>query len=193
MIRNKNEKVVSRIARKIRSTRLEKKLTIQQLALRTKVSKGLLSKIENSRTIPSLPVFVTLIESLDISLKEFFDDIALFNGKGYLLVKHNEHTPIDLDNTGFSSSHILSQHIGGRTMQTVLINVEPGRQGSPSGSDGFTLNYIVKGAFEYHINNEVVALEEGDAIYLEGSLLHIMINKSRRKASVLAIQFDLLK
>ena len=63
-----DNQVVSRIAQKIRSTRLEKNLTIQQLATRTHVSKGLLSKIENSRTIPSLPVFVTLIQSLEISL-----------------------------------------------------------------------------------------------------------------------------
>ncbi len=66
-----NNEVVSRIAQKIRSTRLKKNLTIQELADRTKVTKGLLSKIENSRTIPSLPVFVQLIQSLDISLKEF--------------------------------------------------------------------------------------------------------------------------
>ena len=82
-----DNQVVSRIAQKIRSTRLEKNLTIQQLATPTHVSKGLLSKIENSRTIPSLPVFVTLIQSLEISLKEFFQDMVLANGKNYLLVK----------------------------------------------------------------------------------------------------------
>jgi transcriptional regulator with XRE-family HTH domain len=39
-------KVVTRIEKKIRATRLEKKLTIQHLATRTNVSKGLLSKID---------------------------------------------------------------------------------------------------------------------------------------------------
>ncbi|MBX2944215.1 MAG: helix-turn-helix transcriptional regulator [Cyclobacteriaceae bacterium] len=82
-----DNEVVSRIAQKIRATRLEKNLTIQQLANRTKVSKGLLSKIENSRTLPSLPVFITLIQSLDISLKEFFSEMVLLNGKDYLVVK----------------------------------------------------------------------------------------------------------
>src|SRR5687767_15663953 len=82
-----DNQIVSRIAQKIRDTRLEKNLTLQELANRTQVSKGLLSKIENSRTIPSLPVFVTLIQSLEISLKEFFQDMVLANGKNYLLVK----------------------------------------------------------------------------------------------------------
>ena len=81
--------------KKFRSTRLEKNLTIQQLATRTHVSKGLLSKIENSRTIPSLPVFVTLIQSLEISLKEFFQDMVLANGKNYLLVKKDQYAPLE--------------------------------------------------------------------------------------------------
>ncbi|NJM26931.1 MAG: helix-turn-helix transcriptional regulator [Bacteroidia bacterium] len=67
--------------------RLEKNLTIQELANRSRVSKGLLSKVENSRTIPSLPVFVNLIQSLNISLKEFFEDMVLLNGKDYLHIK----------------------------------------------------------------------------------------------------------
>jgi transcriptional regulator with XRE-family HTH domain len=67
-----DNQVVSRIAQKIRSMRLERNLTIQELATRMQVSKGLISKIENLKTIPSLPVFVTLIQSLEFPLKNFF-------------------------------------------------------------------------------------------------------------------------
>src|SRR6187549_3372834 len=103
-----DNQVVSRIAQKIRSTRLEKNMTIQQLATKTKVSKGLLSKIENSRTIPSLPVFVTLIQSLDISLKEFFHDMVLINGKDYLLVKKDQYASMQREGrTGFNYQYIL--------------------------------------------------------------------------------------
>jgi len=81
-----NREIVSRLAQKIKAIRLEKKMTIQQLATKSNVSKGLLSKVENSRTIPSLPVFLTIVVSLEVSLKEFFQDIILINeepkGKG---------------------------------------------------------------------------------------------------------------
>src|ERR1044071_3889175 len=98
-----DNEVVIRIAQKIRSTRLEKNMTIQQLATRTNVSKGLLSKIENSRTVPSLPVFITLIQSLDISLKEFFRDMVLINGKDYILIKRDEYTSMEREGrSGFN-------------------------------------------------------------------------------------------
>lgn len=67
--------VVRHIAQKIRNTRIRKKLTLHELATRMNVSKGLLSKIENHHTIPSLPVFVALVQSMEISLKEFFADV----------------------------------------------------------------------------------------------------------------------
>lgn len=72
-----HDETVILIAQKIRTVRLQKKLTIQQLADRAKLTKGLISKIENSRTVPSLPVFVGLIRALEIPLKDFFDDITL--------------------------------------------------------------------------------------------------------------------
>src|SRR5690349_13611644 len=72
-----HDETVIQIAQKIRAVRLQKKLTIQQLADRAKLTKGLISKIENSRTVPSLPVFVGLIRALDVSLKDFFEDITL--------------------------------------------------------------------------------------------------------------------
>ncbi|HYG18862.1 MAG TPA: helix-turn-helix transcriptional regulator, partial [Ohtaekwangia sp.] len=104
-----NNETVSRIARKIKAARLKKNLTIQQLAERTKVTKGLLSKIENSRTIPSLPVFVQLIHSLDISLKDFFEDMVLTNGKDYLVIRRDDYGTMTREGrTGFHYQYIMS-------------------------------------------------------------------------------------
>lgn len=70
-----HDETVLSIARKIRALRQRKKLTLQQLAERTKLTKGLISKIENSRTVPSLPVFVELVKALEVPLNVFFEDI----------------------------------------------------------------------------------------------------------------------
>lgn len=189
-----DNEVVSRIAQKIRSTRLEKNLTIQQLAARTKVSKGLLSKIENSRTIPSLPVFVTLIQSLDISLKEFFHDMVLINGKDYLLVKKDQYTSMEREGrTGFNYQYILSQNITNCTMEAVLLTIEPGAKGKPTTTDGYEFKYMLSGSCEYLINNEAIRLDEGDSLYFDASVPHLPVNKSRRKVMMLVIYFILPK
>jgi len=187
-----DNQVVSRIAQKIRSTRLEKNLTIQELATRTHVSKGLLSKIENSRTIPSLPVFVALIQSLDISLKEFFQDMVLVNGKGYLLVKKNQYTPLEREGkSGINYHYILSQHVTNCNMEIVLVTVEPGAKGKALTTNGYEFKYILSGSCEFQINNERFLLEEGDSIYFDASEPHMPINMTRRKVGMLSIHFIL--
>ncbi|HRJ31388.1 MAG TPA: XRE family transcriptional regulator [Cyclobacteriaceae bacterium] len=185
-----DNEVVSRIAQKIRATRLEKNLTIQQLANRTKVSKGLLSKIENSRTLPSLPVFITLIQSLDISLKEFFSEMVLLNGKDFLLVKKDQYKPVKREGRdGFDYQHILSQNISTCTMEAVLLTVKPGAKGRPTTSDGYEFKYLVSGTCEYQINDERVIMEEGDSLYFDASVPHLPVNNSKQVAVMLVVYF----
>jgi transcriptional regulator with XRE-family HTH domain len=187
-----DNQVVSRIAQKIRSTRLEKNLTIQELATRTHVSKGLLSKIENSRTIPSLPVFVTLIQSLDISLKEFFQDMVLANGKHYLLVRKDQYAPLEREpKSGLTYQFILSQNIANCTMEIVLLTIESASRGKASTANGYKFNYIISGSCDYTINNDTFSLEEGDSIYFDASIPHMPSNKSRRKVVLLSMHFIL--
>jgi len=189
-----DNEVVSRIAQKIRATRLEKNLTIQQLATRSNVSKGLLSKVENSRTIPSLPVFITIIQSLDISLKEFFHEMVLINGKDYLIVRKDQYTPMEREGrTGFHYQYILSQNITNCTMEAVLLTLEPGAKGKPTTTDGYEFKYMLSGNCEYQINNELVQLNEGDSIYFDASVPHLPVNRSRRKVVMLVIYFILPK
>lgn len=82
-----DEEIVRKIAAKIRAIRIDKNLTIQQLAERAEVTKGLLSKIENSRTIPSLPVFVKILKSLGVAFLDFFKDMDTQAEQRYILMK----------------------------------------------------------------------------------------------------------
>jgi transcriptional regulator with XRE-family HTH domain len=185
-----NDEVVSRIAQKIRATRLKKNLTIQQLADRTNVTKGLLSKIENSRTIPSLPVFVQLIHSLDVSLKEFFEDMVPTNGKNYLVIRKDQYTPVEREGrSGFNYHYILSQSISSATMEVVLLTLEPGANGRPTTSDGYEFKYIISGNCEYQINDDIIELEEGDSLYFDASMPHLPVNRSKKRVVMLVIYF----
>lgn len=187
-----DNQVVSRIAKKIRSTRLEKNLTIQELASRMHVSKGLLSKIENSRTIPSLPVFVTLIQSLEISLKEFFQDMVLVNGRNYLLVKKEQYTPLEREaKSGFHHQFVFSQNVTNCTMEIIILSLEPDSKGKVSTSNGYKFHYMISGSCDYSINNDVVAIEEGDSVYFDATIPHFPTNKSRKKVMMLSIHFIL--
>jgi len=185
-----NNEIVSRITQKIRAIRLKKNLTIQQLADRTKVTKGLLSKIENARTIPSLPVFVQIVQSLDISLKEFFEDMVLGNGKDYLLIRKDQYAFMEREGrSGFDYRYILSQNTPASTIEVALLTVKPGATGRPTVTDGFEFKFLISGTCEYHINNEIVRIEEGDSIYFDASVPHLPLNPSDRDAVMLVVYF----
>jgi transcriptional regulator with XRE-family HTH domain len=189
-----DNEVVSLIAQKIRMIRQEKKLTIQELARRSNVSKGLLSKIENSRTIPSLPVFITIIQSLDISLNEFFREMVLINGKNYLLVRKSQRIPMQREGrSGLTYQFLLSQSITNGTMEAALLTIAPGAKGNPITTNGYEFKYILRGTCDYLINNEKVRLEEGDALYFDASMPHLPINNSGKKVAMLVINFVLSK
>ena len=187
-----DNQIVWRIAQKIRSTRMEKNLTIRELADRTHVSKGRLSKIENSRTLPSLPVFVTLIQSLEISLKDFFQDMVLVNGRDYLLVKKNHYSPLEREpKSGQIYQFVLSQNIVNCTMEIILLTIESGSQGRSTTSNGYKFNFMISGKCEYTVKDDTVILEEGDSLYFDASVPHMISNGSRRKVTMLTVHFIL--
>jgi transcriptional regulator with XRE-family HTH domain len=62
------------IGGKIRTLRAEKQITLPDLADKAKLSKGLLSKIENSEdSNPSLDTLFKLAEALDVTLSELLE------------------------------------------------------------------------------------------------------------------------
>lgn len=180
--------VVTRIAKKIRATRLEKKLTIQQLANRTRVSKGLLSKIENMRTVPSLPVFVTLIQSLDVSLKDFFKDLAIAGGKGYQLVRKEQYLAgPEHGMSGVNQLHILLQSIPDSTLECALLTVESERSGKISTEKGSVILFLLTGLGQFEMGNEVVTVNQGDVVYFDASTSNSF--RSLQTTSMLQLTF----
>ena len=183
-----DNEVVTRIARKIRATRLEKKLTIQQLANRTRVSKGLLSKIENMRTVPSLPVFVTLIQSLDVSLKDFFKDLAVSDGKGYMVMRKelyiNQHTN---GKAGISHHHILLQSIPDCTMEASFITITGPDNGKISTSSGPVFIFLLNGSCQLTIQGDTITVNEGDVLTFDGATEHSITSDTN--ATMLRLTF----
>src|SRR5690606_8510898 len=172
-----DNKVVIRIARKIRAMRLQRNMTIQEVASRANVTKGLVSRIENARTIPSLPVFVDLLHSLGISLKDFFDDMLITGEKNFLVIRHDKLIPVDREGRpGFRYSHIFSQTIPNCTLEVTLLSIEPGAKSLPTVTDGFEMKYMLEGECDYMIDKELISLQEGDTLYFNASTPHVPVN-----------------
>src|SRR3546814_12920395 len=84
------EDILLQISNNIRIRRKEIGITMQELADRARVSKGLISQIENSRTIPSLMVLIGIINALDMDLNLFFKGIGAESKAPPILVKRRD-------------------------------------------------------------------------------------------------------
>ena len=62
--------ILSAIGKKLRNVRKEKGLSLADVAQKSGITPGLLSKIENFRTMPSLPVLYKISEALEEPLSE---------------------------------------------------------------------------------------------------------------------------
>jgi transcriptional regulator with XRE-family HTH domain len=181
--------VTNFIAQKIRELRVQKGVTLQTLSDRTSLSKGLLSKIENSRTIPSLPVFLNLAHALGSDPSEFFQLLNM-NGKKFLHVKKNAYQKNKKESRqGFEYEFILSQSLRPCSMQSYLLTVLPKADSRPTTTDGFELKYIVHGHCEYQIGDDTILLEEGDSLFFDASQPHMPINKGKGKVVMLVLYF----
>lgn len=180
--------LVPRLAKKLRSIRVKKNLTLQVLSEKAKVSKGLLSKIENSRTVPSLPVFLNIVHSLDVPLQEFFEGVELPFGKDYVLIRANEQSVMQKEEReGFNYRFILSQSISTSALEVALLSVQPGAKSRATTTDGFELKYVLSGTCDYFIGEEKITLHEGDALYFDASKPHMPVNRSFAPAIMLVV------
>jgi transcriptional regulator with XRE-family HTH domain len=81
-----NEELLLLIGEKIRAKRTLRNITLEQLAQKAGVSKGLISQIENNRTVPSLPVLFNIIHSLEENLPSFFEDMQNGSSKNHIVL-----------------------------------------------------------------------------------------------------------
>lgn len=186
------EDILIQIGDKIREKRKAGGITLQELANQAKVSKGLVSQIENSRTVPSLPVLINLIKSLDIDLNDFFSGIVDRGQPAKVIVKHKddyqifEKEPVK----GFLYKRIMSKDINNVPIDIVCLELKKdAKRSAIVKTDAYEYKYVIKGSVQYAINGEKHLLNEGDSIFFDGRLGHKPANVGNSDALILVVYF----
>ncbi|MDJ1484363.1 XRE family transcriptional regulator [Cytophagaceae bacterium YF14B1] len=183
-----NSQIFVRIGKKIREIRNQQQIKLHELAEESQISKGLLSRIENGRTIPSLPVLLSIVRSLKINLDVFFEGLDLHEQQKYILRRKSEYTPFEKEEGfGFLYHSILTSSIPSATIEAVILDLQPGSQRDQVITDGYEFKYLLKGEIEYHLGDEVVVMQEGDSLFFNGKIPHVPVNRTTLPASILVI------
>jgi len=184
--------IILKISYRIKEIRKEKQITIQELANSAGVSKGLISQIENNRTIPSLPVLMNIIHSLNLDLTVFFKDIYANNHREKVLImRSSDYKSLKKETSkGFDYQRILTRNIHAGPVDFVLLTLKKGsKRNKMVVTDAFEYKYVVKGRVNYLIEDNNYILEEGDSIFFDGRLGHNLSNIGDSDAVMLVVYY----
>jgi len=185
------EDILIQISNRIKERRREKNITVQELAVRANVSKGLISQIENSRTIPSLIVLIDIIKALEIDLNEFFKDMRSKSDHPPVLVKRkHEYDHFEKEHAdGFHYQRIFTQSISKSTVDIVILELEPDATRPLVETEAFEYKYILSGQIAYQFNDDTIILNQGDSMLFDGRISHTPKNMGDITASMLVVYF----
>jgi len=185
------EDTLVKISNKIKEKRREQNITVQELADKANVSKGLISQVENSRTIPSLIVLIDIIKALNIDLNVFFKDFKNTDDSTVVIVKKSaEYERFEKEDAlGFFYQRIFTQSVKNGTVDIVLLELEPNASRPMVETQAFEYKYVISGDVSYDIGGNSYQLSKGDSLLFDGRIPHTPTNTGRKTAIMLVIYF----
>ncbi|MBU1733890.1 MAG: XRE family transcriptional regulator [Verrucomicrobia bacterium] len=177
-----------KIGLNIRHARRKRELTLSDIARRTNLSRGLLSKIENFRTVPSLPVLSAIARSLNIGMENIVKNVGAETSAPHQLVRANRRVPVKREKSrGFKYATLLARSLGNIGFESFVLTLEPGAKRAPVSTDGDEFIFMLRGEIQFVIGKETFRLSAGDSFYFDGHVPHVPMNLTKCPAELLVI------
>jgi transcriptional regulator with XRE-family HTH domain len=179
------------IAQNIRTLREKKKMTLQELADLTGLTRSYLSKIERSKKAPPYSTLNRIAGSLEVdvnfllkgNVEEVMDPRIAFNksGKGEI---------VETAGTSYGYSFkALASNKPGKNMIPYVI--EPAfEEAGVFQHEGEELLYVLEGRHEFFYDGKSYMMEQGDSVYFDSGVPHYGRSVGKKKARLLAIMYN---
>jgi len=163
------------IGRQVRAFRRQQGMTVAELAAKTGLSIGMLSKIENGNTSPSLTTLQILADALSVQLTSFFHRYE--ESREAVQVKDGEGLEIERVGTRAGHQYNLLGHLGsntsGVTMEPYLITLTDRSDVFPTFQHGgIELLYMLEGCVIYRHHDKQFELNPGDSLLFDADAPH---------------------
>ncbi len=163
----------STIGARVREYRAERALTIAQLAELSGISKGMISKIENSHASASLTTLARLADALTVPVTAFFR--GLEEEHDAYFVPSGRGLRIDPANVrGGRMYELLGETRGpNKRIEPVRVRLEEPAEAFPLYQHpGTEFIYMLEGSVEYGYGTARYTLSIGDSLVFEGEVPH---------------------
>ena len=169
------------IGHKIKQLRVQKGLTLEELASRCELTKGFLSQMERNLTSPSIATLNDILEALGTSLSEFFreakEEKVVFQSKDFFVDERD----------GYTVNWIVPNSQKNE-MEPILIEILPDQKSfEVSPSDGEEFGYVLDGRVTLINGDKEYVVKKGETFYLDGKNFHYLRNDRKTIAKILWI------
>ncbi len=182
------------VGEKITSIRTQKSISISELAERCGFSSEMMAKIEENESIPSLGHLIKVARALGVRLGTFLDDMDQL---GPVITRNGELKK----GTSFSNNETsakwnlnffpLATDKSGRHMEPFIVEIS--RQSSSvfsqSSHEGEEFIYVLSGSIEIRYGKSIYFLSQGDSIYYDSVVDHLVSTTDETPAKVLAVVY----
>ncbi|MDX2481606.1 MAG: cupin domain-containing protein [Desulfuromusa sp.] len=174
------------IGRKLKSSRLRRDKTIQNLAEMSRVSSNMISRIERGLTIPSVEILMKLADALGLSLSYFVEDAE--KGNNIVFTPSGQGEPIFF----FEDKHQIASLTQGLRDPGFAVFVDTLEPYCDSGEGvmihtGEEFAMVLEGGLEFEIEGEEFNLNKGDSISFKAAKPHSWKNTVNQQTKVLWI------
>ena len=165
----------SAIGREVRSLRHQHGLTVADLARITGLSIGMLSKIENGITSPSLTTLQVLSHAFSVPVTAFFKSYE--ERREVQHVQAGDHIEVERRGTRAGHQYNLLGHIGsnnsGVVVEPYLITLSTEADTFPTFQhEGLELLYMLEGEVTYRHGDKLFHLKPGDSLFFDADARH---------------------
>lgn len=184
ILRNMN---LIQLSQRLRTIRIQRGYTLEQVSEMTGLTRGVLSKVENFRVTPSLSTLSKIAEAFGITMSELFE--GLDDKPEMVVVRKDERKVVERDRPDSNIVyHALAHTRPNKIMEPFLLEVPPGEaRRQKLAHEGEEFLMVLKGDVDYEYGDQLFQLREGDCLYEDGSTEHTLNNPNSEMALVLCV------
>jgi transcriptional regulator with XRE-family HTH domain len=183
------------IPKKLRALRKSKNVSLGELAEQTGLTKGYLSRIENSETPPPISTVGKIATALGVDITDLFSKFEEPVQNQELAISRNlKGTPIDGRGTSYGYYYEnLALEKKGKNMEPFIVTVgfdHPVNIQTEFCHQGEEFLYVLEGAMEFFFKGKSYILEQGDSVYFDADIPHSGKSIGNQKARLLIVIYS---
>lgn len=188
--------LVKNVGEKIRKIREFRNLSQEELADKSRLSKDLISGIENSREMPFLAPLIRIARTLGVRPASLLDESSeigpvISRGESQKKAASFVHKS-DASMTALNFIP-LAVNKSGRHMEPYLIDIMPDskKHYSLSSHEGEEFIYVLSGDVEISYGKDIYTIAIGESIYFDSKIDHHVHSANQNPARILAVVYEM--